>query len=110
MKLRSLILATIVLLALVGALYWSNHRKPSEEAAKPSTTAPTILKLDEASITKVEVKKSGSEPVVLTKSNSGAWEITQPKLLRADQANVSSTLSSLARKAPVKNMALSASR
>jgi uncharacterized protein DUF4340 len=96
MKLRSLILATIVLLALIGALYWSNHRKPTDEALKPTDSAPAILTLDESSITKVEVMRPGTEPVVLVKSNSGAWEITQPKPLRADQTNVSSTLSSLA--------------
>jgi uncharacterized protein DUF4340 len=95
MKLRSLILATIVLLALVGTLYWSNHRKPSEEAAKPAESSPAILKLDEASITKVEIKKPGTDPVVLTKSGSGTWQITEPKLYRADQTNVSSTISSL---------------
>ncbi len=95
MKLRSLILATIVLLALVGVLYWSNHRKPTDEAVKPPENSPAILKLDETSITKVEIRKPGAEPVVLTKSNSGAWQITEPKPFRADQANVSSTLSSL---------------
>ncbi len=96
MKLRSLILATIVLLTLVGVLYWSNHRKPTDEAVKPSENSPAILKLDETSITKVEIRKAGAEPVVLTKSNSGAWQITEPKPFRADQANVSGTLSSLA--------------
>lgn len=96
MKLRSLILATIVLLALFGVLYWSNHRKPADEAVKPSTDSPAILKLDESSITKVEVKKPDTDPIVLTKSDSGAWQITAPQTYRADQANISSTLSSLA--------------
>lgn len=96
MKLRSLILATVVLLALVGFLYWSNHRKPADEALKPSESSPAILKLDEASITKVEVKKPDTDPVVFTKSSSGAWQITEPKPFRADQTNVSSTLSALA--------------
>jgi hypothetical protein len=96
MKPHSLIVATIVLLALVGVLYWSNHRKPADETAKANEASPAILKLDEASITKVEVKKPGSEAVVLTKSDSGAWQIIEPKPFRADQTNVSSTLSSLA--------------
>ena len=95
MKLRSLILATIVLAALVGVLYWSNHRKPTDEASKPSDSAPSILKLDEASITKVEIKRPDTETIVLSKSSSGAWEISAPKNYRADQANISSTLSSL---------------
>src|SRR5579872_1957319 len=96
MKLRSLILATIVLVALVGTLYWSNHRKPSDVALNPTESSPAILKLDEASITKVEIKKPGADPVVLAKSPSGSWQITAPKPYNADQTNVSSTLSSLA--------------
>lgn len=96
MKLRSLILATVVLIALVGTLYWSNHRKPSDVALKPAESSPAILKLDESSITKVEIKKPGADPVVLAKSPSGTWQITAPKPYNADQTNVSSTLSSLA--------------
>ena len=96
MKLRSLILAIIVLAALVGTLYWSNHRKPEDTALKPTEASPAILKLDEASITKVEIKKLDTPPVVLTKSNSGAWQITEPQQYRADQTNVSGTLSSIA--------------
>ncbi|MFZ0145737.1 MAG: DUF4340 domain-containing protein [Candidatus Sulfotelmatobacter sp.] len=96
MKLRSLIVATFVFFALAGALYWSEHRKPTDEIAKASAnTAPVILKLDEASITKFEVKAKNAEPVVLTKSNSGSWEIVQPKPFRADQSAVSGALSSL---------------
>ena len=49
MKIRSLIVATLVFFALAGALYWSEHRKPTDEIAKASAnTAPAILKLDEA--------------------------------------------------------------
>jgi hypothetical protein len=95
MKLRSLILASVVLAALAGTLYWSEHRKPSDEAPKTSDAAPAILKLDEASISKVEIKKLGVDPVVLAKGSSGAWQITAPKAYAADQSNVSSTLSSL---------------
>jgi hypothetical protein len=96
MKLRSLILATIVLLALVGTLYWSNHRKPEDTTLKPTESSPAILKLDESSIEQVEIKRPDNEPIVLTKTNSGAWQITKPQVFSADQANVSSTLSSLA--------------
>ena len=43
----------------------------------------------------MELKQKDTEPIVLVKSASGAWEITQPKPFAADQSNVSSTLSSL---------------
>ena len=95
MKLRNLILATIVFAALAGTLYWSNHRKPADDTAKASETSPVILKLDESSITKVELKDKDAQPIVLAKNGSGSWQITTPKHYSADAANVSSALSSL---------------
>jgi hypothetical protein len=96
MKLNSLSIAAVVLLALTGVLYWSNHHKPSEESAKISAdTPPAILKLDQNSITKIELKKKGSEPVLLTKASSGDWQITEPKPYGADQSAVSGMLSTL---------------
>jgi len=94
MKLRSLIVATFVFLALAGTLYWSEHRKPAE-AKVSADTPPAILKLDESAITKLEIKKKDAEPIVLAKNDSGAWQITQPKPLNADQSAVTGTLSSL---------------
>jgi len=96
MRIRGLIVAALVFFALAGVLYWSNHHKPEEEAAKASTdTAPAILKIDEGSITKIELKNKDAEPIVLSKNSSGVWQITQPTPLNADQNSVSSALSSL---------------
>jgi hypothetical protein len=95
MKLRSLILSTVVLLALVGALYWSEHRKPKAETTVSADTSLAILKLDEASITQVDLKKNGAAPIVLAKNSSGSWQITEPKQLNADQNTVSSMVSTL---------------
>ncbi|MGB7131446.1 MAG: DUF4340 domain-containing protein, partial [Candidatus Sulfotelmatobacter sp.] len=96
MKFYNLILATVVLLALMGTMYWSDHRKPDEDAAKASAdTSPAILKLDSSAITKVELKNKDAEPLVLDKNASGAWQIAQPKLLPADQIAVSNALSAL---------------
>jgi len=94
MKLRSLIVATLVLLALVGTLYWSEHRKPKDEAAAQPTDAPSILKLDDATITRIEIKKKGDDPIVLSR-DSGSWKIIQPKPLAADPGTVSGLLSTL---------------
>src|SRR5215471_8690266 len=97
MKIRSLIAAAVVLLALLGTLYWSGHRKASDEnATKLTDASPPILKLDQNSITRVEFEKKDAEPVVLAKSSAGSWEITEPRQLSADQTAVSSVLSSLA--------------
>src|SRR5205823_3639859 len=96
MKIRGLIVAALVFLVLAGVLYWSEHRKPSEDTTKVSAdTPPTILKLDESSITKVELKKKDAADIVLTRAGSGQWEITRPKPLGADQNTVSSMLSTL---------------
>lgn len=98
MKLRSLILSTVVLLALVGTLYWSEHRKPKEETTVSADTSPAILKLDEGSVTQVDLKRKDAAPIVLAKNGLGSWQITEPKRLNADQNTVSgmvSTLSSL---------------
>lgn len=95
MKIRGLLIATVVLAALAGVLYWSDHRQPSAEAAKPDAdAAPSILKLDENSITELDLKKKDAPVIGLTKSGSD-WKITEPKPLGADQATVSSVLSTI---------------
>ena len=94
MKYR-LLVATIVCAALGGVLYWSDHRKPSAEAAKPDAdAAPPILKLDEGSITKLELKKK-DQPAILLAKNGSDWKITEPKAFAADQSSVSSLLSTI---------------
>jgi hypothetical protein len=95
MKFRNLILASAVLLVLVGGLYWSDHKKPNEGTAKASTDTPAILKLDSGAITKVELKNKDAEPIVLDKNGSGNWQITEPKPMAADQTSVSNALSTL---------------
>lgn len=96
MKLFRLVLATVIFLALAGTLYWSEHRKPGGEPTKASAdTAPAILKLDQAAIRKVEIRKKDTEPIVLAKNSSGNWQIEQPKAYNADQSTVSALLSSL---------------
>lgn len=95
MKIRGLLIATLVFAGLAGFLYWSDHHKSSAEAAKPDAdAAPSILKLDENSITKLELRKKDATPILLTKSGS-EWKITEPKPLSADQTTVSSLLSTI---------------
>src|SRR5580698_3755985 len=96
MKMNSLLVAAIVLAALSGVLYWSNHRKPVENAVKVSAdTPPKILTLAQDDITKVDIKKKSGDEVVLAKNDAGKWQITEPKTFRADQNEVSSMLSTL---------------
>jgi hypothetical protein len=95
MKIRGLVIATLAFGVLVGVLYWSDHRKSSAEAGKPDAdAAPSILKLDESSITKLELKKKDAAPIQLSKTGSD-WKITEPKPFAADQSTVSSMLSTI---------------
>src|SRR5579864_4881263 len=95
MKIRGLLIATLVFAALFGVLYWSDHRKSNAEAVKPDTDAPpAILKLDENSITHLELKKKDAPAIQLTKSGSD-WKITEPKPFAADQSTVSSMVSAI---------------
>jgi hypothetical protein len=96
MKFRGPIIAVLVLLALGGVLYWSNHHKPSEKSATlSSSAAPAILKIDQGSIDQLTLARKGSAPVALVKGSSGQWQITAPNAFRADQDAVSGVLSSL---------------
>jgi hypothetical protein len=95
MKIRGLIVASLVFFALAGTLYWSEHHKSADDSTKTSPDAPQILKLDESAITKLEVKKINTPPVVLAKSGSGDWKITDPKPLGADQSAVSGVLTTV---------------
>jgi Domain of unknown function (DUF4340) len=94
MKFR-LIIAVIVLAALAGVLYWSQHRKPpAESAAVTPTATPVILKVDPTAVTQLVIKQKGSDPVTLNKTE-GKWQITEPKPYRADQEAVFGVLSTL---------------
>jgi len=62
MRIRGLLIATVVFAALAGILYWSDHRKSSAEAAKQAAASPQILKLDENSITQIDLKKKMHRP------------------------------------------------
>jgi Domain of unknown function (DUF4340) len=96
MKIHGLAIAGIVLAALTGALYWSNHHKPAETTAASTDTPPKILTLNEGDISKIDLKRKGGDEVVLAKNGSGKWQITAPNSLEADQSAVSGVISTLA--------------
>jgi len=96
MKMNGLLIAAIVLAALSGALYWSNHKKPAESAVKVSADSPPkILTLAEADVTKLGIRKKSGDEVELARNEAGKWQIVAPKPFRADQNEVSSMLSTL---------------
>jgi Domain of unknown function (DUF4340) len=97
MKMRQLLVATIVLAALAATLYWSNHRKPATDSvsASPSASNAKVIGLTQDDISKLELKKKDGDDVVLTRTGPSAWKITSPKPLIADQATVSTILYNL---------------
>src|SRR3979411_2965253 len=96
MKIHGLAIAGVVLAALTGALYWSNHHKPANTIAASADTPPKVLTLSEADISKIDLRRKGADELVLAKNGSGKWQITAPKSLAADQSAVSSIVSTLA--------------
>ena len=96
MKGRGLLVAAIVLAALTGTLYWSNHRKPSSSSASSTAeTTPKVLEIKPADVTGIKISRKDGEELALSKNDGGKWQITSPKPLAADQDAVSSLLSTL---------------
>jgi hypothetical protein len=96
MKGRGLLVAAIVLAALGGTLYWSNHRKANPgSTASAAEASPKILDIKPADVTSIEISRAGSEELALAKNDAGRWQITAPKPWKADQDSVSSLLSTL---------------
>jgi hypothetical protein len=97
MKMRQLVVATVVLAVLGATLYWSNHRKPADTTVSASSSAANakIISLTQDDITKLEVKKKDGDDVVLNRAGASNWKITSPKPLVADQDSVSTILYNL---------------
>jgi uncharacterized protein DUF4340 len=96
MKGRGLLAAAIVLAALTGTLYWSNHRKPAaSSAASAAETSPKILDVKRADVTAITISKPGAAGLTLAKKEEDKWQIIAPKPLKADQDAVASLLSTL---------------
>jgi hypothetical protein len=91
MNFRGLIVAVVVLGALGGVLYWSQHRKPPEEVA-PASTATVILKVNAADVTQLTITQK--TPVTVEKAGN-TWHIIQPAPYPADQEAVAGVLSTL---------------
>src|ERR1035437_7898497 len=90
-KMRQLIAAGIVLAALAATLYWSNRRKPVVDTVALGLSGTTkVISLKQDDISKLEIKKSNGDDVVLNRAAADKWKITSPLPLFADQDTVSS--------------------
>lgn len=96
MEPKRLMIAALVLAGLGGALWWSNKEEANKDKKASPDDAPKILEVPADQITKLEIRRMGAEPVVLTKGET--WTIQAPRQLAADGdavGAIASTLSSL---------------
>src|SRR3954447_152818 len=94
MKTRNLLIASFLLAALAGVVFWAQKQPstPSTDTNTPPT--PKLADIPESSIQQVEITRKASPPVTLQRE-SGKWVITTPQKLPADQDAVSSLLTNL---------------
>ena len=86
MRLRSLLVALVVLIALGVGLYLSNKQKAAE-AAKPPASAAKVVSINDIDVTKIAIKAKDGAETVLAKNASGKWQMTSPEY-PADQEAV----------------------
>jgi len=97
MKSPGLVIAALILAALSGLLYWSNrHQRTVDEGRVKlkEVESPKILAFNHDDIIQLAIRHKDEAQIDLSRNNSGAWQITAPKPLAADQDAVSSLLSS----------------
>ncbi len=95
MKTRELIVAVVVLAALTGTLYWSNHHKSTETAPSTADVPPKILSLNESDISGIAINKKDAAEIQLTR-NGNDWQITAPQAFQADQSAATGMVAALA--------------
>ncbi len=95
MRMRGLLIATVVLAALAGGIWWSNKSEEAKAKKPASDAPPKILEIPEDQLQKVEIRKTDGETTIVEKK-AGKWEIIAPKPLPADQDSMNSVVSSLA--------------
>jgi len=95
MRLRSLLAAAAVLVALAVGLYFSNKQEAAKAAKPPSDAPPKILSLPDAEITKISVKAKGGAETVLQRTDAGKWRMISPEY-PADQEAVNQLVTSAA--------------
>jgi hypothetical protein len=94
LRMRGLLIALAVLVALAGGVYWSNKAKETEAKKPAADTTTKIIDFQGRQITKIEIRRTGGETTVLEKKDK--WALTGPRPLPADQEAVGGVLSTLA--------------
>jgi len=88
-----LLIASVVLVALAGLVWWTNKHPTTSASTTPA--APKILSIAENQVQQIRISKPGSNPVVLKKL-ADKWAIAEPKAMPADKEAVDSLTSAAA--------------
>jgi hypothetical protein len=89
---KSTFVLLLVLLGLVGYIYFYEMKRPATETADQK---PKVFAIESAKIEQVEVKSASGDRTVLKKSGD-AWRIVEPLDAKADETEVSGIVSNLA--------------
>lgn len=87
MRLRGLLAAALVLVALAVSLYFSNKREAANAAKPPEDKSPKVLSVPDADVAKISVKKKGGAETILERNGVGKWVMVSPEY-PADQEAV----------------------
>ena len=68
MKANPLVIATVLLALLGGAVYYTKENPPADEDAKP-----TLVDVEDETITEVTVRKAGQEPITVVRGEDEKW-------------------------------------
>src|SRR5579875_591915 len=93
MKLRNLLVAVVILVALGGLVWWSK-RHPQSTSTTTTPAAPKLAAIGAGQVQSIDLTKKDGATLTLVHQN-GKWTITSPEALPADQDAVSSLLSAI---------------
>lgn len=95
MNFRLTLTMVAVFVVLAGAVWYTELRNGPPPPATPTGQA-SVLNLDSANITKIEVEDQGKRAAV-QRGDDNVWRLTEPQPGEADNTTVNSTASQLAK-------------
>jgi len=96
MKMRGLLVASVLLVLLAGGIWWSAKVAKDKESKPAADATPKVLSVQEADIRRIEVARRGGETTVIEKDTSGNWKLTSPAGYPVDKLAVSSFVTAVA--------------
>ena len=85
MQFRGLMLGAALLAALSLGVWYSNKLEKDKEGKPAPDAPPKIVEIVRDNITQVEIAKTGGDTTTIKRGAGNNWELTTPKVLRADQ-------------------------